>query len=332
MKILLVYKSAHHVWPILNAAECMSALDITIECHGENSPVAALNHLSGSFDALLIHQELMSEDVLACGRPVIILDRIDGAQLSASRQWLPHVSAVCKGYSYRDPQDHNRFRGRMLAHRLKEAGVQATVAKESRAHLGQPSPQLSEADLAKIHVWYGFGAYEKHIPIRHAVDFRATRETSVHFAGTVEYAGSEIETHRRLAAEVADSITDGIGKTGRYFRRRDYAGSMAKSKSVLCPFGWGESTHRDYEALLLGCVMIKPDCSFIESWPEIYVPSITYLVCQPDFSDVPDLVERVVANWKDFRRWRIRAHRIAMDAGSPPKIAARLKELLGRVL
>ena len=276
-----------------------------------------------------VHQELVTADVVACGRPVIILERIDGTQLGASRKWIHKVAGVLKGYSLEDPLFHNRYRGRVLTHRLARAGI---AAHESGAIPGEPSPQLSEADLAKIHVFYGFGAYQKHEPLwDKQIDFRIRRPTAVHFAGTVEYRGSEIETHRRLAVEMVAKL-GGTGGAGRPLPKGEYLASMLESRTVLCPFGWGEASHRDYEAMLLGCVVIKPNMSFVASWPEMFIPFETYIPCRPDWSDVPDLVDRVTRDWPEFRRSRMLARRLAVDAGRPHKIALRLQELLGRLL
>tara|TARA_Y100001968_G_scaffold292632_1_gene297961 strand:- start:507 stop:1631 length:1125 start_codon:yes stop_codon:yes gene_type:complete len=39
---------------------------------------------------------------------------------------------------------------------------------------------------------------------------------------------------------------------------------------MLSPFGWGEICFRDFEALLAGSYLIKPDVSHINTWPNIY--------------------------------------------------------------
>ncbi len=329
MKILFLYNDKTHAWPLLRSAEAAFSLGIEIESVYETSAQDVVDHLAGAFDVLLIHQELMSDDVVACDRPVIILERIDGAQLGAGRKWLPEVAGLFKGYTFRNPRLHNQYRGRVHVHQLHEAGV---LARKSAVITGEPSPQLSDVDLAKIHAFYGFGAYQKQEQNwQRQIDFRTDRQVPVHFAGTVAYSGSEIEEIRRSAVAMAIQL-DGIGGEGRVLRKGQYTHTMMQSRTVLCPPGWGESAHRDYEALLLGCVMIKPTCSHLDAWPNIYVPTVTYLPCKPDWSDVPALVERVSTDWRGFRRWRERARRLALECGSEAKIAARLQELLEKVL
>ena len=40
--------------------------------------------------------------------------------------------------------------------------------------------------------------------------------------------------------------------------------------AVLSPFGYGEICFRDFEAVLSGALLLKPDCGHLETWPDIY--------------------------------------------------------------
>jgi hypothetical protein len=41
-------------------------------------------------------------------------------------------------------------------------------------------------------------------------------------------------------------------------------------RGMLSPFGWGEVCYRDFEAAIGGAVLIKPDMSHIETWPNVF--------------------------------------------------------------
>jgi hypothetical protein len=41
-------------------------------------------------------------------------------------------------------------------------------------------------------------------------------------------------------------------------------------RGMLSPFGWGEVCYRDFEAVIGGAVLIKPDMSHVETWPNIF--------------------------------------------------------------
>lgn len=329
MRILLLYNDTIHAWPLLRAADALCEIGIRLDPHEERSAQCFDRYFAGEWDCVLIHQELMSEQVVDCGKPVVILERIDGAQLGASRRWIHHVRGVLKGYVLDPPSLNNLYRGRVLAHALRARGVQGV---KTCAVDGQPE-QLAEADLAKIHAFYGFGAYEKQIDLLAITpDLIASRNTPVHFAGTVTYSGTEVETHRRAAARACRQIRGGIGHPGRVLRADDYRRTMLASRAVASPFGWGEACHRDYEAWILGCVLIKPECDYALGWPRCYVAGETYLPCRADFADLPEIVARVHRDWKHLEPMRRRCRVMAEEAASPTAIAARLKHLLEIIL
>lgn len=72
--------------------------------------------------------------------------------------------------------------------------------------------------------------------------------------------------------------------------QKQYNFELAHSKIVLSPFGWGELCLRDFEAVRAGALLLKPDMSHIETWPDIFQPYETYV---PFSWDAEDLIEKV---------------------------------------
>jgi len=70
---------------------------------------------------------------------------------------------------------------------------------------------------------------------------------------------------------------------------RQFNQEMRQVVAVLSPFGWGEICFRDFEAIINGSVLIKPDMSHIETWPDVYLPDETYV---PVDWDGKNLLER----------------------------------------
>ena len=68
---------------------------------------------------------------------------------------------------------------------------------------------------------------------------------------------------------------------------------MYNCKIILSPYGFGEVTPRDLEAAMFGCVLIKPDMSYLEMIPNVYVPNETYVACKHDFSDINEKIHGV---------------------------------------
>jgi hypothetical protein len=89
---------------------------------------------------------------------------------------------------------------------------------------------------------------------------------------------------------------------GQRLSREDYLNTMYNCKIVLSPFGFGEVTPRDLEAAMFGCVLIKPDMSYLEMIPDIYVPNETYVACKHDFSDINEKIDYVLSDYSNIQK------------------------------
>ncbi|GFK94167.1 hypothetical protein NNJEOMEG_02007 [Fundidesulfovibrio magnetotacticus] len=70
----------------------------------------------------------------------------------------------------------------------------------------------------------------------------------------------------------------------------EYRRQLAGSKLSFGPFGWGELNVKEYETMILGAALVRPDISHMETWPDIFVPHETYAPYRWDFSDLEDVV------------------------------------------
>ncbi|MBD3885683.1 glycosyltransferase family 1 protein [Phormidium tenue FACHB-886] len=87
---------------------------------------------------------------------------------------------------------------------------------------------------------------------------------------------------------------------------RQYRSEIKRSRIIVAPFGWGESTWRDYEAVCFGGLLIKPNVDHIQTNPNIYVPGETYVPVKWDYSDLeekcryylehPEAAQQIVQN------------------------------------
>lgn len=102
-------------------------------------------------------------------------------------------------------------------------------------------------------------------------------------------------THMRGRAY--DAITDLKNKLGSEYNLlsenqripfEQYLVELSSSKVCFSPFGYGEVCWRDFEAILCGSVLLKPDMSHIETTPDIYQPYKTYVPIKWDFSDLDE--------------------------------------------
>jgi hypothetical protein len=82
-----------------------------------------------------------------------------------------------------------------------------------------------------------------------------------------------------------------------------YYAEMLRSRICVSPFGYGEVCWRDYEAVLCGCLLVKPDMSHLRTEPDLFVPGETYVPVKWDFSDLAETCTRYLKN--DAERMRI---------------------------
>jgi hypothetical protein len=86
----------------------------------------------------------------------------------------------------------------------------------------------------------------------------------------------------------------------RVDKRPGYIKQLLNSKIVVSPWGYGEMCYRDFEAMFCGCILVKPDTSFVESYPAIYQNDFTYVPCKPDFSDLREQIGYILDDWENY--------------------------------
>ena len=74
-----------------------------------------------------------------------------------------------------------------------------------------------------------------------------------------------------------------------------YYEEMLRSRVCVSPFGYGEICWRDFEAVLCGSVLVKPDMSHVETQPDIFVPNETYVPVRWDYADLVPALEQLLA-------------------------------------
>lgn len=126
--------------------------------------------------------------------------------------------------------------------------------------------------------------------------------------------------HRRACHSAVEKLPSSLVKltagrtaldTGEHFE------SLRRSKIVLSPWGFGETTGRDHQGLQAGCVVIKPNTSHIRTEPDLYDGRYKNLVyCRPDYSDLPELVERILDEWREWRPIIEQNQKIVWDLGN----------------
>lgn len=119
-----------------------------------------------------------------------------------------------------------------------------------------------------------------------------------------------IDLHARIAtggapwyaamrAECADAVAriEGLRTvTGTGIAHPRFLAELRQSKICFSPFGYGEVCWRDFEAVLMGAVVLKQDMSHVTTAPDIFVANETYVPLRWDLADFEDRLRWLIAD------------------------------------
>jgi hypothetical protein len=123
---------------------------------------------------------------------------------------------------------------------------------------------------------------------------RRTRDIGISYRSGGRYYQATVayqreETYRRLSEIAGESphriICEGPIPYARYIQE------LKNTLLAPSPFGWGETSYRDYDIFLAGAALSKPDIGHLETWPDYYEPNETYIPHAWDFSDFQEVIE-----------------------------------------
>jgi hypothetical protein len=91
----------------------------------------------------------------------------------------------------------------------------------------------------------------------------------------------------------------------------EYTNFLSSSKIVISPFGMGERVDDDLIAPLYDTIVIKPDCSYVYSYENLFnnknfnkyhkIQFTQHIVfCKPDFSDLEEIIDKILNNYEYY--------------------------------
>jgi hypothetical protein len=264
--------------------------------------------------------------------PVIIVEKFDSANIGHRKEIVSdNVLALWKISKFRDDKTNflPKYKGRYHSDIIMQNHPDRN---NSNIKINDP---IEESHLNKIQLPNSYAHYKCTLrTLRNKVDVHETRSWDVHFCGTIKYdacmVDSPISIHRNLCLNKLKSIKGmkSLVRAGRPMQKDKYIQSLFSSKIVVSPWGCGEVCFRDYEALAAGCVLVKPDTSFVETWPDIFINGGTYFPCKPDFSNLESVLNDILENWKKLKDFRIENRKLVEKGSRSVSVAKRFKMLL----
>jgi hypothetical protein len=188
------------------------------------------------------------------------------------------------------------------------------------------TPQRIGVALARLG-FPGLGRLFKTGRLTSPRDFSSSKR-SIPVHARIDPVTSESVAHQRVLflqkIEGDPLFLTGLVSQDRYYRE------LGDSKMVLSPFGWGEVCFRDFEAIISGALLLKPDMSHLKTWPDVYIPNETYVPLDWDGGDIKEKAAHYLAD--DRARERISRNAYEQYRSELNKLEDRFEELFAGYL
>lgn len=228
------------------------------------------------------------------GKKVYFFDARDGAP-SNYFELLPYVDAFLKRQHLADKEkytspDYAVHPSGWLDKQNKNA---LPLAQPGQLHKIRAAWNIGFEDFSvhrkprKVLTWFGKTYAEKFIPPE------SNRRYLTTFRGS--FGGSR-KGHRDRAVEQLQKMNNPAIKLGPPIRRRRYLEELGASQVAVSPFGFGEICYRDFEGILAGAALVKPDMGHLITFPDIYSAGSTYLSVEWGFSDLREKLDYFAEN------------------------------------
>jgi hypothetical protein len=171
-------------------------------------------------------------------------------------------------------------------------------------------PPTAPDDLRKLRVGWNSGladysligpfrmAAYQHLKWPGLLDFQGQvvspgqpRDNAVSARFGTSYARASVAWQRQqMAAKLSGRMST------EKLRRLGYLRELGRSKLVLSPFGLGEITLKDFEVFRAGALLVKPDMSHLETWPDLFRDGQAMISHTWELDDLPDLLEQLLSD------------------------------------
>lgn len=190
--------------------------------------------------------------------------------------------------------------------------------------------------------------------IKHNIKPLKDRPIDLFFSGRTTYLPRRFQSHptahRKHLEDIWSTLPGknnilkvyddfaGTKKNGRpvkvYQYPYEYVDALMRTKVVISPWGWSPWCVRDLEALACGCIVIKPECSNMLIYPDIYDAKKQFMVWGDImYEHLPDQLNYCYTRLDEMQHRVDRGREFVFDALYPnAKIHARWTHSLRKIL
>lgn len=238
-------------------------------------------------------------------KKVIYFDTVDSSG-SVNPEILPYVTSYCKSQVL---LDRTKYLRPMYGHRPytdfyhRNDGICDSIDDYSTP-VDDPD-QLQKlrvswnSGLADYSMWgvYRMALYAKW-PIRRLLcfsdpiarpSFKRSRGFSCRMG--IDYPRATVRWQREQIRKLLEHRLD-----TKKLNRRQYFQELTNSYVVVSPFGYGEITLKDFEVFLTGGILLKPDMSHMETWPNLFEDQVTMMSHRWDLSNFLEILNELTGD------------------------------------
>jgi hypothetical protein len=113
--------------------------------------------------------------------------------------------------------------------------------------------------------------------------------------------------------------------------QQQYHAELSRSRICISPFGYGEICWRDFEAIIHGCLLVKPRVDHLRTEPNVFVPGETYVPVRWDFTDLAETCARYLGDRAAMAKITQRAYDVLAEYYERFRLVDRFRELLAMV-
>lgn len=136
--------------------------------------------------------------------------------------------------------------------------------------------------------------------------------------------------HRLESARIINSLSDryNVVASSDKIPLENYFQEIEDSKILVSPFGWGAICPKEYEAIMKGCLVIKPTIEHINIFPDVLIPNETYVPVKWDLSDLEEKLVYYLEHEEERNRIIERACSVYREAMTADVFVNRVRQII----
>ncbi len=269
-------------------------------------------------------------------KKIIYFDTSDSTSLLHPKL-LPHVDVYCKSQIFSNLKNYKK---KYYGNRIFTDFCHKKFKVKDR-NVSYSEQVINEKHLKKIKLFWNSGILDHsmmgkifsqiyyYLPIKFFLDVpkfkKFKKNNDLFFYMTTKYLRNSVSWHRRKALKKLNIDNPHRINFIKYYRY------LARSKVCISPFGWGEINYRDFEALIYGSLLLKPNMDHLDTWPNIYKLNSVFIY---DWScnDIKKKLDVILKNYKVFSKYAFSSQLRYEEMITPTKLKKHILKIIKGII